>query len=59
MQIESLKGDFFVSGIQQLSTFFAILTLSGATYINVHLLTHVGIDDGISGSIMLVPTGRG
>ena len=47
-----------MSKIQYLSTFLAILTLSRSTDINVHLPTHVGIDDGISGSIMLVPTGR-
>jgi len=46
-----------MSKIQYLSTFPAILTLSRSTDINVHLPTHVGIDDGISGSIMLVPTG--
>lgn len=40
--------------IQCLSIFPAILTLSR----NVHLPTYVGTDDGISGSIMLVPTGR-
>jgi len=45
--------------IQQLPTFFAILTLSRSTGFNVHLPTDVGTDDGISGSIMLVPTGRG
>lgn len=45
--------------IQQLPTFFAILTLSRSTDINVHIPTHVGIDDGISGSKMLVPTSRG
>ena len=50
---------FFMPEIQQLPTFFAILTLSRSTDINVHLPTHVGTDDGISGSIMLVPTGRG
>lgn len=44
--------------IQYLSTFPAILTLSRSTDINVHLPTHVGTDDGISGLIMLVPTGR-
>ncbi len=44
--------------IQCLSTFPAILTLSRSTDINVHLPTYVGTDDGISGSIMLVPTGR-
>lgn len=49
---------FFMSKIQYLSTFPAILTLSRSTDINVHLPTHVGTDDGISGSIMLVPTGR-
>ncbi len=33
---------------------------NGSKYwFNVHLPTHVGTDDGISGSIMLVPTGRG
>lgn len=48
-----------MSKIQQLPTFFAILTLSVSTDINVHLPTDVGTDDGISGSIMLVPTGRG
>ncbi|RKS59910.1 hypothetical protein BDD30_2012 [Photorhabdus asymbiotica] len=37
----------------------AILTLSRSTDFNVHLPTDVGTDDGISGSIMLVPTGRG
>lgn len=46
-----------MSEIQYLSTFPAILTLSRSTHINVHLPTHVGTDDGISGSIMLVPTG--
>lgn len=45
--------------IQYLSTIPAILTLSRSTDINVHLPTDVGTDDGISGSIMLVPTGRG
>lgn len=50
---------FFMSKIQYLSTFLAILTLSRSTDINVHLPTHVGTDDGIYGSIMLVPTGRG
>ncbi|WP_212612237.1 hypothetical protein, partial [Escherichia coli] len=49
---------FFMPKIQYLSTFPAILTLSRSTDINVHLPTHVGTDDGISGSIMLVPTGR-
>ncbi len=44
--------------IQCLSTFPAILTLSRSTDINVHLPTYVGTDDGISGSIMLVPTGK-
>lgn len=44
--------------IQCLSIFPAILTLSRSTDINVHLPTYVGTDDGISGSIMLVPTGR-
>lgn len=48
-----------MSEIQYLSTFPAILTLSRSTHINVHLPTHVGTDDGISGSIMLVPTGEG
>lgn len=43
--------------IQYLSTFPAILTLSRSTDINVHLPTHVGTDDGISGSIMLVQQG--
>ena len=38
--------------IQYLSTFPAILTLSRSTNINVHLPIHVGIDDGISGSIL-------
>lgn len=45
--------------IQYLPTFLVILTLSRSTDINVHLPTHVGTDDGISGSIMPVPTGRG
>ncbi|HHH6379572.1 TPA: hypothetical protein ACP2RW_004580 [Escherichia coli] len=49
---------FFMPEIQCLSTFPAILTLSRSTDINVHLPTYVGTDDGISGSIMLVPTGR-
>ena len=39
------------------------LTLSRLTDFNVHLPTDVGTDvgtdDGISGSIVLVPTGRG
>ncbi|OVZ94524.1 hypothetical protein CBW58_03105 [Yersinia frederiksenii] len=48
-----------MSKIQHLPTFLAILTLSRSTDFNVHLPTHVGTDDGISGSIMLVPTGRG
>ena len=47
-----------MSKIQYLYTFPAILTLSRSTDINVHLPTDVGTDDGISGSIMLVPTGR-
>ncbi len=45
--------------IRQLPAFLAIFTLSRSTDFNVHLPTHVGTDDGISGSIMLVPTGRG
>ncbi len=48
-----------MSKIQQLPTFPAILTLSWSTGTHVHLPTDVGTDDGISGSIMLVPTGRG
>lgn len=48
-----------MSKIQHLPAFLAILTLSRSTEFNVHLPTHVGIDDGISGSVMLVPTGRG
>ncbi len=44
--------------IQYLSAFPAIFILSGLTDIYVHLLTVVGTDDGIFGSIMLVPTGR-
>ena len=48
-----------MSKIQYLSTFPAILALSRSTDINVHLPTDVGTDDGIYGSIMLVPTGRG
>lgn len=44
--------------IQYLSPFPAILTLSGSTDFNVHLPTVVGTDDGISGSIMHIPTGR-
>ncbi|REF25922.1 hypothetical protein BDD26_0467 [Xenorhabdus cabanillasii] len=47
-----------MSKIQQLPIFFVILTLSRSTDFNVHLPTYVGTDDGISGSIMLVPTGR-
>ncbi len=42
--------------IQNLPTFPAILTISRSTDFNVHLPTDVGTDDGISGSIMLVPT---
>ena len=45
--------------IQQLPTIPAILTLSRSTNINVHLPTDVGTDDGIAGSIMSIPTGRG
>lgn len=48
-----------MSKIQYLPTFPAILTLSVSTDINPHLPTDVGTDDGIYGSIMLVPTGRG
>lgn len=48
-----------MSKIQQLPTFLAILTLPRSTDFNVHLPTQVGTDDGISGPIMLVPTGRG
>ena len=48
-----------MSKIQQLPSFLAILALSSSTDFNVHLPTYVGTDDGISGSIMLVPTGRG
>jgi hypothetical protein len=48
-----------MSKIQHLPIFLAILTLSRSTDFNVHLPTDVGTDDGISGSIMLVPTGRG
>ncbi|AUJ92990.1 hypothetical protein CR540_23610 [Escherichia coli] len=44
--------------IQYLPIIPAILTLSRSTDFNVHLPTDVGTDDGISGSIMLVPTGR-
>lgn len=47
-----------MSETQKLPAFFAILTLSRSTNINVHLPTFVGIDDDIFGSIMLVPTGR-
>lgn len=51
---------FFMPEIQYLPTFPAIVTtLSRSTDFNVHLPTHVGTDDGISGSIILVPTGRG
>ncbi len=45
--------------IQYLPIIPAILTLSRSIDFNVHLPTDVGTDDGISGSIMLVPTGRG
>ncbi|REE69170.1 hypothetical protein C7424_2614 [Pantoea ananatis] len=45
--------------IQYLPIFPAIFTPSISTDFNVHLPTNVGADDGISGSIMLVPTGRG
>lgn len=45
--------------IQQLPTFFTTLTLSSSTDLNVPTPTHVGTDVGISGSIMLVPAGRG
>lgn len=48
-----------MSKIQQLPTFPAILTLLRVPGTHVHLPTDVGTDDGISGSIMLVPTGRG
>lgn len=48
-----------MSKIQYLPTFPAILTLSRSTDFNVHLPTDVGTDDGILGSIMRVPTGRG
>ncbi|PNC14133.1 hypothetical protein CK475_25120 [Enterobacter cloacae] len=44
--------------IQYLAIIPAILILSRSTDFNVHLPTDVGTDDGISGSIMLVPTGR-
>lgn len=50
---------FFMPEIQCLSIFPAILTLSRSTDFNVYLLTDVGIDDGISDSIMLVLTGKG
>ncbi len=50
---------FFVPEIQYLPIIPAILTLSRSTDFNVHLPTDVGTDDGISGSIMLVPTERG
>lgn len=53
------RTSFFVPEIQYLPIFLAIVTLLRSTDINVHLPTHVGTDDGISGSIMLVPTGRG
>jgi hypothetical protein len=45
--------------IQHLTTFLVILTLSRSTDFSVHLLTDVGADDGISGSITLVPIVRG
>ncbi len=48
-----------MSEIQYLPTFPAILALSVSTDINPHLPIDVGTDDGISGSIMRVPTGRG
>lgn len=48
-----------MSKIQHLPTFLAILTLSRSTDFNVHLPTDVGTDDGITGSIMPIPTGRG
>ncbi|MCM7333021.1 hypothetical protein [Enterobacter roggenkampii] len=54
-----LRAAFFVSEIQYLPIIPALLTLSRSTGFNVHLPTDVGTDDGFSGSIMLVPTGRG
>lgn len=48
-----------MSKIQQLPTFPAILTLLRVPDAHGHLPTDVGTDDGISGTIMLVPTGRG
>jgi hypothetical protein len=45
--------------IQQLPSFPAILILLRVPGPHVHLPTDVGTDDGIYGSIMLVPTGRG
>lgn len=48
-----------MSKIQYLPTIPAILILSRSTDINVHLPTDVGTDDGITGSIMPIPTGRG
>ncbi|PIF23455.1 hypothetical protein SAMN06273570_1226 [Candidatus Pantoea floridensis] len=42
--------------IQYLPIFPTILTLLRSTDINVHLPTGFGADDGIFGSIMLVPT---
>ena len=53
-----LRAAFFVSEIQYLPIIPAILTLPRSTGFNLHVLTDVGTDDGISGSIMLVPTGR-
>lgn len=45
--------------IQHLPAFLAILTLLRSADFNLHLPTHLGADDGISGSIMLVPIVRG
>lgn len=58
-KLSRLRAAFFVPEIQYLPIFPTILTLLRSTDINVHLPTGVGTDDGIFGSIMLVPTGRG
>ncbi|PUV56035.1 hypothetical protein CDT94_11385 [Cronobacter sakazakii] len=50
------EAAFFVSGIQQLP--IPLYQLFRTTDFNVHRPTDVGTDDGISDSIMFVPTER-
>jgi hypothetical protein len=50
---------FFMPKIQYLPIIPAILILSRSTDINAHLPTDVGTDDGITGLIMPLPTGKG